>query len=195
MDDYFQIIIYLIIIFAFLNSLFRKKNKGEAPPRSANSRNTEKDNTNPASGYAQNEKQSEYDILKEIEGLFKGENNSTGRRRMESEIEKAKMRKVPRKEHVEDEEWHSLDKESHEQSADEIQLNRSWHSITPFKRAPAVDSVIEKEAEKFERMLAERNKEAVFPLNELREKLYSPGTLQDYIVVSEIIGKPKYLRR
>jgi hypothetical protein len=44
-------------------------------------------------------------------------------------------------------------------------------------------------------MLADRNKEVAFPLNELKEKLYSPETLQDYIVVSEIIGKPKYLRR
>lgn len=188
MDDYFQIIIYLIIIFAFLNSIFRKKNKGETPPRPANSGDIEKDKTYSTSGYAQNEKQSEYDILKEIEGLFKGEDTSTGRRRMESEIEKAKMRKVPESEHVEDKEWH-------EQSASEHQLDESWHSITQYKRAPAVDSVIEKEAEKFERMLAERNKEAVYPLNELLEKLYSPGTLQDYIVVSEIIGKPKYLRR
>lgn len=195
MDDYFQILIYLIIIFAFLNSLFRKKNKVETPPRPSDSRDTENENTYSAPDDAQIEKQNEYDILKEIEGLFKGESDSTGRRKMESEIEKAKMRKVPREEHVEDKEWHSLDKESHEQSADEIQLNRSWHSITPFKRAPAVDPAIEKEAEKFERMLEDRNKEAVFPLNELRKKLHSPETLQDYIVVSEIIGKPKYLRR
>ncbi len=207
MNDYFQILIYLIIIFAFLNSLFKKKDKKD-PPRPSNSPGPGTKDTY-TSDYEQKAKQSEYDILKEIEGLFKGEHDYSSQRKMESDIEKADMRKVPRSEHTEDKEWHTGDsewhtgdsewhteeEEWHEQSTSEHQLEKSWHSITQYKRAPEVDTAIVKEAKKFEQMLADRNKEVPYPFKDLRKKLYSPETLQDYIVVSEIIGKPKYLRR
>ena len=200
MSDYFQIIIYLIIIFAFLNSLFKKKEK--TPPGTSNSPDSQRKSTRPSQSYDQSPKQTEYDIMKEIEGLFKGEIDYTGRRNMESDVEKAEMRKVPVEEHTEDKEWHTEDtawhteeKEWHEQTMKEHQLDKSWHSITAYKKPAALDATIEKEAERFERMLADRNKEVPYPLNDLRKKLYSPQTLQDYIVVSEILGKPKYLRR
>lgn len=185
MDNYFQILIYLIIIFAFLNSLFRKKPKAEPPQRRTGSPETGEQN-----GYSSSEKiqTGEYDILKEIEGMFKGESDSYDKRKMESEIEKAKMQKVPMEEHTEDKEWH-------ESSASEHELDKSWHRITEFKRDTASNALIEKEAERFEHILAEREKEVLFPFDELRKKLYAPETLKDYIVVSEIIGKPKYLRR
>jgi hypothetical protein len=216
MDDYFQIIIYLIIIFAFLNSLFKKKDKGEAPKRTAGSSPQQQRKTY-SSGETEQKRQNEYDILKEIEGLFKGEKTyPSADRKAESDIEIAEMRKVPASEHTEDKEWHTEDEEWHsenkewhtenkewhtesdewhEKSTTEHELDKSWHSITQYKRTNPVDAVIEKEAEKFERMLAERNKVVPYPFNELRKILYSPKTLQDYIVVSEIIGKPKYLRR
>jgi hypothetical protein len=187
MDDYFQILIYLIIIFAFLNSLFRKKNKAE-PPRRTNGPEAEPQNRYSTSDTEVSSKQSEYDILKEIEGMFKGESSPYDQRKMQSEIEKANMRKVPREEHTEDIEWH-------ESAPSEHRLEKSWHSITQFKRDTVSNEVIEKEAEKFEQILAERNKEVLFPFDELRKKLNAPESLKDYIVVSEIIGKPKYLRR
>lgn len=216
MDDYIQIIIYLFIIFAFLNSLFKKRDKEKTPPRPSNSPGSETRNSASSSGYEQKAKQSEYDILKEIEGLFKGESGYADQRKMESEAEKAEMRRVPSSEHTKDKEWHTEDsewhsedsewhsenkewhsesEEWHEESTTEHELEKSWHTISAYKRAPEVDASIEKEAEKFERMLAERNKVVPYPFDDLRKKLYSPKTLQDYIVVSEIIGKPKYLRR
>ena len=193
MDDYFQILIYLIIIFAFLNSLFKKKDKGKTSQRPSNSPDPERKNTYSSSDYEQKDKPGEYDILKEIEGLFKNESDYTSQRKIESDAEKAEMRSVPAEEHTEDKEWHtedsewhsednewhSEDEEWHEKSTTEHQLDKSWHSITQYKRSPTVDAATEKEAEKFERMIADRNKEPVFP----------------FIVVSEIIGKPKYLRR
>ncbi len=202
MGDYIQILIYLFIIFAFLNSLFKKKDKGKPPPRPSNSPDEPTRNNYSSPGYEQEGRQGEYDILKEIEGLFKGESDYTGQRKMESDIEKAEMRKVPVEEHTEDKEWHTEDsewhteeEEWHEQSLKEHQLDKSWHSITEYKKSTVVDSAIEREAERFERMLADRNKEVPYPFDDLRKKLYSPQALQDYIVVSEILGKPKYLRR
>jgi hypothetical protein len=209
MDNYFQIIFYLIIIFAFLNSIFKKKKKEESSQPPSISPGSQQRRTDASTQYQKrNEIQS--DILKEIEGLFKGENTySPGNRRIESDIEKEKMRRVPVEEHTEDKEWHTEDKEWHseenewhsedeewhEQSTKDHELEKSWHSITSYKRSASVDDTVAKEAEKFERMLAERNKVVPYPFNDLRKKLYSPQSLQDYIVVSEIIGKPKYLRR
>ncbi len=201
MSDYFQIIIYLIIIFAFLNSLFKKKDKEKTPPGTSNSPDRERQRSQVPQGYDQSRKQVEYDIMKEIEGLFKGEIDYPGRTKMESDIEKAEMRKVPDEEHTEDKEWHTEDsewhtedEEWHEQSKKEHQLDKSWHSITSYKK-PVVDAAIEKEAERFERMLADRNKEVPYPFDDLRKKLYSPESLKEFIVFSEILGKPKYLRR
>jgi hypothetical protein len=209
MDNYFQIIIYLIIIFAFLSSIFKKKSK-EEPPK------TSSDPTPPVRrkpytpGRTETKSQDEYDILNEIESLFKGEKTyPTQARRTDSDLEKAEMRRVPESEHTrdkewhtedsewhsEDKEWHSESEEWHEESSKEHELDKSWHTITQFKRPAPIDAAIEKEAEKFERMLADRNKEIPYPFNELRKKLYSPETLQEFVVVSEIIGKPKYLRR
>ena len=188
MDDYFQIIFYLIIIFVFLNSLFRKKDKGETPKRTADSSPPQKRNTySPAE--LKRQKEDEYDILKEIEGLFKEDKTYPSQdRRTESDAELAEMRRIPEEEHTEDKEWH-------EPVAAEHELEKSWHTITQYKRTAAVDASVEEEAKRFERMLAEREIESAFPLSELRKKLFSPETIKEYILVSEIIGKPIYLRR
>lgn len=209
MSEYIQILIYLFIIFAFLNSLFKKKDKGKTPPRPPNSPDDSTRNTYSSPGYQKKGTQGEYDILKEIEGLFKGESDYTSQRKMESDAEKAEMRKVPPSEHTEDKEWHTEDSEWHsedsewhsenaewhEKSTTEHELEKSWHTISAYKRVPKVDAAIEKEAERFERMLADRNKEVPYPFDDLRKKLYSPQSLKEFIVFSEILGKPKYLRR
>ena len=217
MDDYFQIIIYLIIIFAFLNSLFKKKSKEETPKRTTDTSPPVRKTPSYSSEDTRSKRQDEYDILKEIEGLFKGEKTFPNQtRRTDSDLEKEEMRRVPESEHTRDkewhtedsewhsedqewhsksEEWHSESEEWHEESGKEHELDQSWHTMNQYRKVPKIDKTIEQEAEKFERMLANRNKEVEFPFNELRKKLYSPRTLQEYVVMSEIIGKPKYLRR
>ncbi len=204
MGDYIQILIYLFIIFAFLNSLFKKKDKDKQPPRPSNSPGGGTNNNYSSPGYEKQGRQGEYDILKEIEGLFKGEGDYTSQRKMEPEAEKAEVRRVPdadaehtedKEWHTEDSEWHTEDAEWHEQSVKENRLEKSWHTITNYKKSTFVDAAVAKEAERFERMLADRNKEVPYPFEELQKKLYSTQALQDYIVVSEILGKPKYLRR
>ena len=192
MDDYIQILIYLFIIFAFLNSLFKKKDKEKSPPRPSNSPDNSTRNTYSSPGYEKKGTQGEYDILKEIEGLFKGESDYTSQRKMESDAEKAEMRKVPPSEHTEDKEWHTEDsewhsedsewhsentewhsesEEWHEQSATEHKLDKSWHSITEYKRSVKVDAAIEQEAERFERMLADRNKEVPYPFRHVYSRI------------------------
>ncbi len=208
MDNFFQILIFIIIIISFLNSMFKKKDNDKTPQRPSNSPGPRQID-NYSSEESQKRKEVQYDIVKEIEGLFKdGKTIPTPGRKMESEIEKAKMRTVPVEEHTEDKEWHTEnkewhsenkewhteDEEWHEQSVTDHELEKSWHQITSYKRPPKVDATIEKEAEKFERMLAERYEEEYYTFRGLRKNLYSTQTLQEYILITEILGKPVYLK-
>lgn len=209
MDDYFQILIYLIIIFAFLNSLFKKRDKKDTPKRPSDYSPPQERNTY-SSENEENRKQDEYDILNEIEGLFRGEKSfPSDERKTESDIEKAEMRKVPVEEHTEDREWHTEDKEWHsedkewhsesdewhQESTTEHELDQSWHTMNQNRRIPKIDKTIEKEAEKFEQLLTNLHEEEKFNFEGLRKKLYSPQSLKEFIIYSEILGKPKYLRR
>jgi hypothetical protein len=209
MDDYFQILIYLIIIFAFLNSLFKKKDKGEAAKKPTVSP-PQQQKESYSSAKEMKKTKDEYDILREIEGIFKEEKTYPSREReSESAIEKAEMRKVPESEHTEDKEWHTEDrewhsednewhteaKEWHEKSTTEHELDKSWHTMSQYKRVPKIDKTIEKEAEQFEQMLESMQEEEEFDLTGLQKKLYSVESLKEYMIFSEILGKPKYLRR
>jgi hypothetical protein len=179
MDNFFQFLIYLIFIIAFLSSIFKKKNKEKPGGTAAGHTSPYK---SPELKYPQKSQQDDYDILKEIEGLFRTEiPNPPEKRKFESTIEAAQKRKISDEEHTEDKEEHELDK--------------SWHQITPFKRNVRVDSRIEKEAEQFEHMLENLDKQDDTWSTELRNKLFSPQSLRENIIMMEILGKPKYLRR
>ncbi len=179
MENFFQILIYLIIIIVFLNSIFKKKDKEK--PKVTLPRKTGTYNPLEQKTYDKNQ-QDDYDILQEIEGLFKNKTTiPVEKRKLESTIEAATKRKVSTSEHIEDKEEHEFDK--------------SWHEITPFKRTVKIDSTIEKEAEQFEHILENLDKAEDSSFIELRNKLSSSELLKDYIVMMEILGKPKYLRR
>lgn len=184
MDNFFQILIYLIIIIAFLNSVFKKKDKGK--PADPSQRRTGP-NSSPESGSHQDSQEKEYDILREIEGLFKNETPVPVEiRKRESSIEASERRRVT----VEEQGY-----TEHEGSPTEHELDQSWHKITAFKRTTKINSTIEKEAENFEHILESLHREEDFPLGEFREKLSSTQSLREFIIMSEILGKPKYLRR
>ncbi|HSD63467.1 MAG TPA: hypothetical protein VLB50_06695 [Ignavibacteriaceae bacterium] len=184
MDNFFQILIYLIIIIAFLNSVLKKKDKGK--PADSSQRRAGP-YSSPESESHQHSQEKEYDILREIEGLFKNETPVPVEiRKRESSIEASERQRVTveKKEYAE-----------HEESSAEHELDQSWHKITSFKRTPKINSTIEKEAENFEHILESLHREEDFPLGEFREKLHSMQTLREFIIMSEILGKPKYLRR
>lgn len=179
MENFFQVLIYLIIIIAFLSSIFKKKDK-QKPQGTTSGRMGYYESSEQK--YPQKSQQDEYDILKEIEGLFKTETaTTTEKRKLESTIEASQKRKISEEEHTQDKEEHELDK--------------SWHEITPFKRKVKVDSKIEKEAEQFEQLLANLDKQEDSSFIELRNNLFSPQSLRESIIMMEILGKPKYLRR
>jgi hypothetical protein len=58
-----------------------------------------------------------------------------------------------------------------------------------------VDKSIEEQASKFEEHLKKKKTAASEISKEIRTRLNDPASLKDYIIISEIMGKPKSLRR
>ena len=58
-----------------------------------------------------------------------------------------------------------------------------------------VNSKIEEEAKSFEKFLNQEEKLDSIILKTTKERLKHPQSLKEFIVISEILGKPKALRR
>jgi hypothetical protein len=187
MDNVFEILIYLIIIISFLSSIFKKKKQQQQKPTAQQPQTDEyyqKEVSVPQTKTKEN-----YDVLKELEDFFK-----VGNEPVKQEIPLPVPQGQPKKmtqieEHTLDETWHTPTASEH--SADDWE-----HKKTEVKKILAsVDSSIEKKAAMFEQSL--QRKESVYSSIALsvKSKMKSPSALKEYIIFSEIIGKPKALRR
>jgi hypothetical protein len=185
MDNVFEILIYAIIIISFLSSFFKKKQK-EVPQKGEES---ERDNVEissipkPEPMVQQKKEVDDYDILREIEKMFKVETPSPPipapkkiepARRTEPVI-KTDIRKV---------------------SAE----NAPTQSEHAFSKSITYDGQYSKPTPKVKSVAREEKhyvitKPVVNPYLDLKRKLKDPQTVRDFIVISEIIGKPKALRR
>lgn len=200
MDDLFQIIIYGIIIISFLSSFFKKKEQPKPPvpgtkpkdsisykPQSAGKEST-----------CTQQNQDEYDILKEIENLFKSEVNIP---------QQNKQPAPPQREYINNEISDvNLDKISDNRMQQSLEQKRNLESIARSERKTSieqqnwtrkkvyVDPKIEATAAEFEKVLAGPRKRQE-SINEFNRKLKNPRTVREYILFSEILGKPKALRR
>ncbi len=174
MDDYFQYLFFLFIIISLLSSFFKKKNKPEDKPESQL--------PNPPAKPQRSPQQEDYDIMKEIEKMFKPQ--SPQPEKQPGRIS-AEEKKYQPSEHTEDPEWH-------EQTQSEHKLE-NWD--TKRKRADVklrqnLNEKILKEAKLFEKNLA-RKSQVVEVRMDLIKKLKQPCTLKEYVIISEILGKPK----
>src|SRR3989304_2618315 len=127
MDDYFQYLIYLFIIISFLSSIFRKKDKPQSKPGEPT--------PNPPVKPKRSTSQEDYDILKEIENMFK----------TQSPQAEAKPEKI------------SIEGRKHETDSKNL-----------MKKRQVVDAS-----------------------KTLKQKFKRPSTLKEYVIISEILGKPK----
>jgi hypothetical protein len=186
MDNFFEILIYLIIIISFLSSIFKKRNKPKQPPVRTSQ---PEEYSEPEISVPQSQSKSEYDILKEIEDFFKVEGEQTPTDiPVPVQPERGKMTKIE-EEYIKDEGWHTTAASEH--YAD------GWERKKELVREKKsqVDSKIEKQAAVFEESLvkAKRHKNEI--ATSVISKLKHPSTLKEYVIISEIIGKPKALRR
>lgn len=182
MEDLFKILVWLIIIISFFSSFFKKKKK-ETPQKKKAPENyygnenipqTHKE-TLEAESYNKN------DIIKEIEKLFKVE-------------APAKIETKPETHY--DNQWHERTASEHEKTASEHTMQTDWDiekKKIKVKKAK-VSSKIEEEAKRFEKFLNKNEEFDRLPLNTIKQKLAYPRSLKEFIVISEILGKPVSLR-
>jgi hypothetical protein len=203
MDDLFQYLIYGVIIFSFISSFFKKKEQPKPPisgTKTSTANQSAREQINVDLTQA-TKKQDDYDILRELENMFKGNLKIPDQpkpKQVEQNIEYA-SREIKDKDldlvvdkrlqrNVEDK-----NPIGSRETYDEKIASRK--AILEQQRQPrTVDAKIEAGAKAFERVLAgPRNQRAA--ITDFNRKLKNPRTVREYILFSEILGKPKALRR
>lgn len=173
MDDYFQYLFFLFIIISLLSS-FLKKKKPESKP--------EDSIPGPPAKLQRSSQQEDYDIMKEIEKMFKPQSPQHEKQPEKISAEEKKYRPS---EHTEDPEWH-------EQTQSEHRLE-NWddrRKETEAKSRKTLNEEIIKQAKIFEENLA-RKSQVIEVRMDLIKKLKQPSSLKEYVIISEILGKPK----
>ena len=149
MDNFIQYVFYLIIIIAFLNSIFGKKKKAE----------TKQIPQEPAS--QPYDREIDYT---QSEPLDAGEDNFA----ITKEIEKLFRKDFPM------------------EALPSIKVEPVEITETEVKR-----DYTEERAKEFEKQLNKREYSSDWFNKSIRNKLQIPESLKDYIIISEILGKPK----
>ena len=184
MDNVFEILIYLFIIISFISSFLKKKKQQQKPPE--RERPVEEYNQAEVVTPQANTKE-DYDILTELEDFFKVGNETTPKEK--SVPQQQTESSAAMKEQVETDEWHSPTKSEHtldrwERKRGEVQ-----------KILASVDSAIEKKAAMFEDSLIKKEESFTSIALAVKSKMKTPSILKEYIIFSEILGKPKAMRR
>jgi hypothetical protein len=207
MDDLFQYLIYGIIIFSFLSSFFKKK----VPPKQTPlPRNQEPDSISYQQKSSRVEpevalkKNDEYDILRELENMFKGEANLPPKqspkqteyeeyaehkiedKNLETITDRRTLRNVDQNPSVEYQQ--SVEERNYIDPKGTVEQNK-WTT-----KKSVIDPKVEASVKEFERVLAGPRKQRA-AISDFNRKLKNPANIKEYILFSEILGKPKALRR
>lgn len=184
MDNLFEILIYLIIIISFLSSIFRKKTRPKPPAETEQT--TDREPVQPMAA-SSSDTSDDYDIVKEIEKLFKMET--------EGDIQKPEPAKTlpsqTKRTTIE-----SMKEEGKVSAPSAAAMNR-WEAERKRveERKGKIDSSIEVQAKKFEQLLSKKTVTDRMEIKNIRAKLKQKQSFREFIIVSEILGKPKAFRR
>jgi len=203
MDDLFKILIWGIIIFSFLRPLFKKKQQDKNIP-------TTKSRTD-SPGYGDlsvkesepavlSQKNDDYDILRELQNMFKG-NLKIPEQPKPKQVDPYN---IYQSREIKDKNLDLVvDKRMQRNVGDQNPIGSrttyddnkiSDKEVVVVKRTRVIDSKIEAEAQKFEKVLSGLHKKSIVQ-SEFIRKIKNPATIREYILFSEILGKPKALRR
>jgi hypothetical protein len=207
MEDFIKILIWVIIIISFFSSILKKKNKGnQKESQSPQGHRNNLPNTQirvepqPDKVESKEEIDSYNDMLSEIENLFK-KGNESGRVMSESTpVENPSKAKTSDKTKIQTHEAQKMttqyDPQWHKETASEHTLITDWGKEEKvLEKKASADFNIENKANKFEEMMNQKPEPIGIFKHTIKEKLNHPATLKDYILMSEIIGKPKAKRR
>jgi len=204
MDDLFQYLIWGIIIFSFLSSFFKKK---EPPKQNPLPKAKQPDavsypkQQSDVDRVAVSQKQDEYDILRELENLFKGE-IKTPVPQNQKQVDPYDVYESTK---IEDKDLDLVVDKRMQRNVEDMRpigsretydnKNVSRRTLTDRQAQPKIiNPKIEEQAKEFERVLAGPKQQRA-AVTEFNRKLKNPRTVREYILFSEILGKPKALRR
>jgi ABC-type Zn2+ transport system substrate-binding protein/surface adhesin len=184
MDNPLEILIYLFIIISFLSSLFRKKKKPENTTGQQTARSLPE--LKPEQKTSQQE---DYDILREVEKMFKTETSYSEK---EEETIEAGNKFEPASEHFETADWHKQTETEHKSTLSEHSFE-SWEDKArkAEEKRKAVNEKIVKQAEAFEKNLRKKSFQQTDIKKTIRQKFRQPTSIKEYVIFSEILGKPK----
>ncbi|MCH7516236.1 MAG: hypothetical protein IIB08_03765 [Bacteroidetes bacterium] len=193
MDNLFEYLIYGFIIISFIISFFKKKKPLPKKPSdlTLHQRTDITEDKIIDIPPLQEPKAEEYDILKGIESFFdigQPQQTETKVHTDKEMYEGAKDREnyIP----VPEKSFHTLTESEHT-FTDPLDVKRKELEKREKKLSPEID----KQAFDYEESLIRKDSTATGIIKNIKERLKSPSTLKEYIIISEIIGKPKALKR
>jgi len=193
MDNIFEYLIYGFIIISFISSFFKKKK----PRPKVQSNQTPHQRTDITENKitdippSEVQKAEEYDILKEIEGFFNvGQPKQpevkvhNDEKMYEGAKDRANFKAVP-------------EKSFHTTTSSEHTFKNPWDVKRKEleKKKREISPIIEQQASAYEKSLIRKESAATKIIRDINIRLKNPSTLKEYVIISEIIGKPKALKR
>lgn len=193
MDNLFEYLIYGFIIISFIISFFKKKKPLPKKPSdlTLHQRTDITEDKIIDIPPLQEPKAGEYDILKGIESFFdigQPQQTETKVHTDKEMYEGAKDREnyIP----VPEKSFHTLTESEHT-FTDPLDIKRKELEKREKKLSPEID----KQAFDYEESLIRRESAATGIIKNIKERLKSPSSLKEYVIISEIMGKPKALKR
>ncbi|MCL6494600.1 MAG: hypothetical protein K6T54_07445 [Ignavibacterium sp.] len=183
MDNFFEILIYLIIIISFLSSFFKKKEPEQK--RGNNQPLPKSEPTDYTDTKIETKTEESYDILKELENIFK-ENMGVPAPKPEQENKTVIQQREEEK--FQEAYGRNFDKEDVRRVSAESRAIKSRDDLRKL------DEKTLREAEKFEELLKYQS-ELKKMKHPIIDKLHNPQLLKDYVLISEILGKPVAYKR
>lgn len=193
MDNIFEYLIYGFIIISFISSFFKKKKPlpKESSDLTPHQRTDITENKIIDIPPSQRPKAEEYDILKEVENFFnvrQPQQTETKAHTDKQMYEGASNREnyIP----VPENSFHTTTASEHS-FTDPWDIKRKELEKSRIKLSPK----IEKKVSAYEESLIRKESAATGIIKDIKERLNSPSSLKEYVIISEIIGKPKALKR
>jgi len=189
MEDVFTILIYLVIIISFFASFFKKK--GTPKPPAQNRRNTGYDDEYVTQTQQTKSDRSEGNILNEIENLFKEDYQvQKPQPPIFKEEIPAQSRQTTLEQRASDE---------HLKTPSEHKMETGWERQRKQlqEQKKQISDTVAAQAAKFEELLSRKQRTGTerFTINHIREKLIDSDNLIEYMIIGEILAKPKARRR
>lgn len=204
MDNIFEILVFAIIIYSFLSPLFKKKKEQQknlpTPNNQYGSIGTSDsiEQSMKKEGINVSDKNDDFDILRELQNMFKDEIKIP-----QQKIEPAEQYDEYKSHEIKDVDLDLVvDKRMHRNVEDKMPIGSRMtydEKIADRKdystrQAKIINPKIELEAAEFEQVLAGPRKQRA-AITDFNRKLKNPKTVREYILFSEILGKPKALRK